>query len=209
MEAFALIASPALDEFFDGGCGAVERRPGGAFRSDCQGGRRVVFAGSFHPFHEGHEQLVGVVERQTGREVTLEISVANVDKPTLGYVEVARRLDALPGQYGVLVTRAATFPEKARLFPGAIFVIGYDTAVRLVDRTYYGGGSGAVGRALSELDESGCRFLVAGRLHGGKFRQLKDLEVPHVFRHLFDAVPEGVFRRDISSSELRDRPESE
>ena len=209
VEVFALCAGQALDEFFDSGRGSVERCPDGVFRSDCQGGKRVIFAGSFNPFHEGHEQLAGVASAQTGQELTLEISVANVDKPTLGYVEVAQRLDALPDKYGVLVTRAATFPEKARLFPGSIFIIGYDTAVRLLDRSYYGGGSGAVGRALAELDESGCSFLVAGRLHREEFRQLQDLDVPQAFRHLFEAIPESVFRRDTSSSELRDPPEPE
>lgn len=209
VEAFGFAAGQALDEFFDGGGKTVERRPGGAFRRACQDGRRVIFAGSFNPFHEGHAQLAGVARARTGREVTLEISIANVDKPTLGYVEIAQRLDALPDEYGVMVTRAATFPEKARLFPGSVFVIGYDTVIRLLDGAYYGGGRGAVDQALAELDESGCRFLVAGRLHGEEFYQLGDLEVPPAFRHLFEAIPESEFRRDISSSELRDRPEPE
>ena len=57
VEVFALCAGQALDEFFDSSRGSVERCPDGVFRSDCQGGKRVIFAGSFNPFHEGHEQL--------------------------------------------------------------------------------------------------------------------------------------------------------
>ena len=39
----------------------------------------------------------------------------------------------------VWLTRAATFAEKAALFPGAAFVLGWDTAVRVIDPKYYGG----------------------------------------------------------------------
>ena len=133
----------------------------------------------------------------------MEISSVNVDKPTLGYVEVATRLQALPTDFSALVTRVATFPEKARLFPGAVFVIGYDTAIRLVDASYYGGGRNAVDDALTELRERHCSFLVAGRLHEGAFRQLDDIPIPRPFQDLFRAVPQELFRRDISSTQLR------
>lgn len=33
--------------------------------------------------------------------------------------------------------QAPLFTDKATLFPGATFVVGYDTAVRLVDEKYY------------------------------------------------------------------------
>lgn len=33
--------------------------------------------------------------------------------------------------------QAPLFTDKANLFPEAVFVVGYDTAVRLVDERYY------------------------------------------------------------------------
>lgn len=34
--------------------------------------------------------------------------------------------------------QAPLYAQKARLFPGSVFVIGYDTAIRLLDPKYYG-----------------------------------------------------------------------
>lgn len=39
----------------------------------------------------------------------------------------------------LLVTRASLFTNKARLLPGACFVVGWDTAIRLVMPKYYDG----------------------------------------------------------------------
>lgn len=38
----------------------------------------------------------------------------------------------------VVVTRATLFIEKAELFPNSRFVVGYDTAIRMVMPKYHG-----------------------------------------------------------------------
>jgi hypothetical protein len=104
----------------------------------------------------------------------------------------------------VLLTRAPRFLEKARLFPANTFVIGWDTAVRLVHPRYYGASEPAMHAALQELRELGTRFLVAGRVNQeGQFLSLADAAVPGTFADMFDAIPERLFRADISSTELR------
>lgn len=40
--------------------------------------------------------------------------------------------------------QAPLFTDKAKLYPGATFVVGYDTGVRLVNPDYYGGGEGMI-----------------------------------------------------------------
>jgi hypothetical protein len=64
----------------------------------------------------------------------------------------------------IVVTNAPRFVDKGRLFPGAAFVLGYDTAVRLIDPKYYGGSQDAMVEALLALKLQGTLILVAGRL---------------------------------------------
>jgi hypothetical protein len=138
-------------------------------------------------------------------EAVFELSAANVDKPPLSHAVVMARVTQVvaglaaggngsPGGGGqtgwpVVVTSAPRFIDKARLFPGCAFVVGYDTAKRLVDPKYYapkaqqqpqrspspGGSPRAVAppplsaqdamlEALLALKLAGTRFYVAGRL---------------------------------------------
>jgi hypothetical protein len=55
------------------------------------------------------------------------------------------------------------------------------------------------------MQAAGCRFLVAGRVKDGVFRTLADIAVPAAFVELFSALPEQVFRVDLSSSAIRER----
>ena len=73
-----------------------------------------------------------------GAPVTLELSIANVDKPTLDFLEIDARLAGL-ADYPVLLTRAATFAEKAALCRAPMFVVGADTIARIADEKYYDG----------------------------------------------------------------------
>ena len=86
--------------------------------------------------------------------------------------------------------------------PGAAFVVGADTARRVVEPVYYGG-EPAMRAALRELRSLGARFVVAGRLEHGRFLQLRDLQLPPEAAGLFEAIPATELRVDVSSTELR------
>jgi hypothetical protein len=163
----------------------------------------AILPGSFSPLHHGHEQLARVASEMLGTEVIYELSVLNVDKPPLKEAEVRRRVAQFVGKARVVLTRAETFYKKAKLFPGAAFVIGWDTALRLVEPRYYGGEESAMLTALAEMWAAGSRFLVAGREQNGSFCTLADVPVPPGFRYLFQEIPESRFRADISSTVLR------
>jgi hypothetical protein len=106
----------------------------------------------------------------------------------------------------VWLTRAPRFLDKAKLFPGATFVLGADTAVRLVDARYYGDDDNQVAQALDFFRAQGCRFLVAGRVDpAGRFLTLDDIAIPAAFRELFQAIAGTEFRMDVSSTQYRSR----
>ena len=165
----------------------------------------ALLPGSFSPFHHGHAQLAECAAEILGIKVVYELSVVNVDKPQLAQSEVISRLSQFADKGSVVLTLAETFRKKADLFPGSTFVIGWDTAVRLVAPRYYGGESVAMLTALAEIWALGCRFLVAGRRDGETFRTLDDVPVPQGFQPLFQAIPESEFRADISSTALREQ----
>ena len=167
--------------------------------------RAALLAGSFNPLHQGHDALARAASEILGTEVMFEISVTNVDKPPLTAEVVKHRLSQFQDKAAVVLTRADTYHKKAALFPGCTFVIGWDTAVRLVAPRYYGGDESAMVSALVDIWALGCRFLVAGRETDGKYRTLADVAVPQGFGRLFQSIPESSFRVDISSTALRAR----
>lgn len=166
----------------------------------------VLFPGSFNPVHEGHVSLAQIAEELRQQPVAFELSVTNVDKPALASHTVRHRLAQFEWKAPVELTRAPTFVEKARLFPGTTFVVGADTAERLFRPQYYGDDAALMHRALEEIGNSGGRFLVAVRLDAaGRLRSLIDLAVPPRYADLFIEIPEHRFRSDTSSSAIRAR----
>lgn len=164
---------------------------------------QAILSGSFDPLHAAHRQLAAVAEARLGVPVAMELSVANVDKPDLTDREVRRRLRASVWHRPVYVTRAATFRAKSDLFPGCAFVVGADTAARLIDPKYYCGDPDACRRALRELRDRGHRFAVAGRAGADGFVRAEDTPIDAEFAAMFLLLREDEFRIDLSSTSLR------
>ena len=166
----------------------------------------ALLPGSFNPLHVGHTELADAATRALGMPVAYELSVSNVDKPPLAVAEVHRRLEQFKGTATVALTRAETFVKKSELFPGCGFAIGWDTVTRLIQPRYYGDSQEAMLRALAEMWGRGSRFAVGGRTDdGGAFRSLSDVAIPDGFQPMFTEIPEAEFRRDLSSTAIRER----
>jgi hypothetical protein len=163
----------------------------------------ALLPGSFNPLHHGHTTLAEVAAARLGVPVHFELSVANVDKPELPAEDIQKRIEQFATAGPVWLTRAATFAEKAALFPGAAFVLGWDTAIRLVDPRYHGG-TAERDSTLRSLLEMGCRFVVGGRVDSsGAFRVWDHAAIAHEFADLFIVLMEQDFRVDVSSRDLR------
>jgi hypothetical protein len=164
--------------------------------------RGGLLSGSFNPLHVGHERLVQAAAEFLGFTVGFELPVRNADKPALDWLEVERRAAQFAGGPPLVLSAAPLFEEKAALFPGCVFVVGIDTALRLLDPKYYAGEAGR-DRSLQMIRDAGCSFLVAGRATGGTYQELDTGSLPAAAKGLLRRLPESAFRIDISSTELR------
>lgn len=191
-----------LESFLDS-AGILHVAPDGQMRCDAPP-PRVLLPGSFNPLHQGHAGLADVAAELCGAMPAFELSVANVDKPTLTGVEIRRRLTQFHERASVWLTHAPRFLDKAACFPGVTFVVGADTALRIVLPRYYDDDAAQMMAALHTIAERGCRFLVACRVtESGQWLRLADLPIPPFARALFEEIAPERFRCDISSTALR------
>lgn len=160
----------------------------------------LLFPGSFHPLHDGHRRMMACAEAKLGRPGAFELSIENPDKPLLDYFAISTRLKQF--DHPVWLTRLPTFAEKARHFPGATFVVGMDTLIRIAEAGYYGTPQER-DRQLAEMLDLGVRFLVFGRLIDGVFQGLDEQNLPANLLEACTGITETEFRMDISSTEIR------
>lgn len=159
-----------------------------------------LLSGSFNPLHPGHQRMKAAAEEILEQQVDYEMTLRNADKPPLDFLSLAARSSQFT-QGDLLLTAVPTFSEKAELFPQSTFVIGWDTAIRVLDRRFYP--DGELESALKRFAKRECRFLVAARRHRGDLHRLENLVVPKKFRDLFIEIPPELFEEDISSTAIR------
>jgi len=162
----------------------------------------AVMAGSFNPLHQGHKALAKTSEEILKKEVIFELSIANVDKPWLDEITVAKRLTQFIDYKAIAITKAATFLEKTNLFGGCDYILGYDTASRLFTAKYYKNQEDMID-CLRQITNHGAKFLVACRKEDQKIKTLADINVPKDLQPFFFAIPQEIFYLDISSTALR------
>lgn len=165
---------------------------------------KLLIPGSFNPLHDGHQRMISIAEARTGQIAALELSIGNVDKPPLDYQEISTRLQGIANTLNrpVWLTRMPTFVEKATRFPGATFVVGVDTIVRIAEDRYYANAEDR-DAALEFLIEQGTRFMVFGRVLEGGFETLSTLTLPRTLADRCIEISEAEFRADVSSTDLR------
>jgi nicotinamide mononucleotide (NMN) deamidase PncC len=161
-----------------------------------------LLSGSFNPLHHGHIGLADAAAEVLDGEVYFELPVRNAEKPPLDFFSIEDRRQHLTSR-PVALTTSPLFVDKSKLFPQTTFVIGMDTAVRILDPRFYSDSIEELRESLRTIYRNGCRFLVASRLSDQGLQSLADLAEATEFGDLFSAIPPELFREDVSSTQLR------
>jgi hypothetical protein len=146
----------------------------------------LIYPGSFRSFHCGHDLAALNACRVSGKKVVFEISAVNADKAPIDAREISRRVEQFYGRHPVIVTPdCPLFLDKSRAYPkGMGFVVGYDTAERLLDPRFYTD-ERHLAESLATFRERGNTFYVLGRANRGVCKTILDLPGYEENRDLF------------------------
>ena len=199
-------AGPELAALLGAEARALCRAADGSVLADPPTDRRsrvgALLSGAFDPVHDGHHGLAAAAAEFLGTSVAYELPVLNADKSPLDAAEAHRRAAQFLGRAELWLTRAALYADKAALFPGTVFVVGADTAERVLQPRFYGGERQMM-EAVAAIGAAGCRFLVAARPLPTGLLTLGRLRVPDALRALFLELPADRFCLERSSSGIR------
>ena len=163
--------------------------------------KSIILSGSFNPLHDGHIKLLNVAKSITNLNPFFEISISNVDKKNINLNNLNYRINQFTNVGNLIITNSPTFEDKSNIFKESIFVIGYDTALRVMDKKYY---KKDIKKSLEIIINNYCKFLVAGRSINNNYKNLEDIDLPDIYKDLFINLPQEKFRADLSSTELRE-----
>jgi len=198
--------TPGTPEMFKLLTGQLESLTLGVAAGMDQPANRIIFAGSFWPLHSVHANIAAKVHEITGKPVDLEICVHNVDKPAFNYTNLRDRIAYLqlhqadPWCGDIHFTSLATFMQKAEYFPGATFVVGWDTFKRISDPKY-----GKIDEVVETLVRQNAKFIVFHRIMDGRASYEEGLkEIEPRFLNISQIIPPDVLPPvDMSSSKIR------
>jgi hypothetical protein len=194
-----------LSQLIDGNVQWLKIEPNGTLQTGNVLADIALLSGSFNPLHDGHKELSKVASEHLSKDVLFELPLINADKPPLEPLVLRKRAVQFLGFDTLLLSRAPFFHQKAILYPNSVFVLGADTAERLVALKYYSDSVEKMQQALEGLRQKGIRFLVAGRSSKGDFKTLEDIAIPTAFVDMFDEIPQDKFHMDISSTDIRNK----
>ena len=174
-------------------------------RLQLHGSASAFLPGAFNPLHQGHEKMRDLSEDLLGESVQYELSIRNVDKPPMDFLQLKERTNQFDdGSY--VLTNAPTFVEKVRALSGSRscrFIVGVDTIERIASPIYYQNSVVHRDAAIQVFEDQDVSFLVFGRIEANEFKTLDDLDLPDRLKARCTGVAEADFRMDMSSTAIR------